>query len=266
MRFALGLEYKGTNYHGWQAQDGGLATIQAHLEAALSKVADHQVNVVCAGRTDAGVHALGQVVHFESDAKRVDRAWVFGVNDNLPLDIRVLWVREVPTEFHARFTALARHYRYVIYNDSISSAVYRDLTTFYPRPLNVALMQEAANYLIGEHDFTSYRGADCQAHSPIRRVIYINLKAHKSIITLDIAANAFLLHMVRNIVGVLLPIGSGQYPPTWAREVLAARDRRVAGVTAPASGLYFLKSDYPLVFALPAKSNDFMFSWEYNNC
>ena len=244
MRIALGLEYKGTNYHGWQRQDG-LATVQGEVEQALSQVADHNVEVFCAGRTDVGVHAKGQVIHFDTEAKRKLDAWVSGGNSYLPHDISILWAKEVDAEFHARFSAMARNYRYLIYNYKIRSALYADQVAWHVKELDEKRMLEAAQYLIGEHDFSSFRGCDCQAKTPMRNVQQIKIKRQNRLIILDIKANAFLMHMVRNIAGLLMAIGGHKQEPIWAKQVLEACDRRVAGITAPACGLYLTRVHYP---------------------
>jgi tRNA pseudouridine38-40 synthase len=253
MRIALGISYDGTHYHGWQRQeDLQLPTIQTGIEQALSKIADHPVKIVCAGRTDRGVHALGQVIHFDTEIKRDMRAWTWGTNTYLPNDIRVHWAREVDTEFHARFSAQARRYRYVIYNHPIKPALLRDHVTTCYQPLNEHAMQKAAQYLIGAHDFTSYRTLQCQAKSPVRTILQLDVTRRAEFIFIDIKANAFLHHMVRNIAGVLMAIGSGEHGPIWAQEILEARDRTQADVTASASGLYFMEVIYPGEFAIPA--------------
>lgn len=255
MRIALGISYDGTHYFGWQRQeDLQLPTIQTCLEEAITKVADHKIDVVCAGRTDRGVHALGQVLHFDTHAMRNDNAWILGVNSYLPKDIRVQWMCVVDEDFHARFSAQSRRYRYVIYNHPIKPALLRHQVTTHYHPLNEQDMQTAANYLIGEHDFTSYRAVQCQAKSPIRTVTMLNVQRRGNFIAIDIQANAFLHHMVRNITGVLLTIGEGKRAPLWAKEVLEAKNRREGDITAPASGLYFVEVSYPEKFLLPQKS------------
>lgn len=254
MRVILGVEYEGTAYRGWQRQDhDAISTVQACLEYALASVADQTIQVTCAGRTDAGVHALGQVVHFDTDVSRSDYSWVFGANSNLPQDIRVLWAQHADENFHARFSALSRSYRYIIYNHSIRSAVWRNLATWYHRPLQAELMHEAAQYLIGEHDFTSFRGIDCQSKTPIRELKSISVRREGEFVILDVCANAFLHHMVRNIVGALLEIGSGKQSIEWIQKILAARDRTQAGVTALANGLYLMQVEYPEEFKIPAR-------------
>ena len=243
MRIALGIEYDGTNYYGWQRQQN-VCSIQEKVEIALSQVASQAIITTCAGRTDAGVHALGQVVHFDTDAKRPDRAWILGVNSNLPDDIRILWARHVASDFHARYSAIARKYRYIIYNNKIASALLRHRAMWCRSALDEKLMHEAGQSLIGEHDFSSFRGSGCQAKTAKRRVISLAVTRNGAMINIDIKANAFLLHMVRNIVGVLLKIGMGERPVTWTQEVLSACDRKVAATTVPACGLYLVKVDY----------------------
>lgn len=253
MRIALGLSYEGTAYSGWQSQEN-LQTIQTHIETALSRVANHPVQVICAGRTDSGVHALGQVIHFDTEATRDERAWILGTNANLPADIRIRWAHAVSEDFHARFSATARHYRYIIYNYPIRPALLRNQVTTYYYPLDASKMQAAAQYLIGEHDFSSYRATECQAKSPIRNVTLLEVKRQDDFIFIDIEANAFLHHMVRNIAGVLMAIGSGKQPPIWAQQVLAAKDRTQGDITAPASGLYFVSANYPEYYGLALKN------------
>lgn len=251
MRIAIGIEYQGSDYCGWQAQNG-LSTIQTNIESALSKVANHPIVVTCAGRTDAGVHALNQVGHFDTHVVREDYAWMMGANSNLPADIRVLWVASVDDNFHARYTATARRYKYIIYNQAIRPAILRNHVSWYRWPLDVERMQEGAQHLIGEHDFSAYRGVYCQAKSTIRHVEYIKLIRKDSFIVLDIKANAFLHHMVRNIVGVLLEIGNGKREPIWAKEVLTSGSRAAGGITAPSQGLYLVEVDYPLPYEFPS--------------
>lgn len=250
-RIAMGISYTGSAYHGWQYQNDQLATIQQRVEQAISRVANHGVTVVCAGRTDAGVHATNQVIHFDTDADRSDYSWVFGTNSNLPHDISVDWAKPVPLDFHARFTATSRHYRYIIYNQLVKPAILRDYISWYHNSLDVNAMQTGANYLIGEHDFSSFRGADCQSHSAIRTIETLTIKQHGQMIVVDIIGNAFLLHMVRNIMGVLIPIGNGTRYPDWAKVVLEARKRSAAGVTTSPNGLYLVAVSYPQEYDLP---------------
>lgn len=251
-RYALGVEYAGANYHGWQSQaEDNVATVQQTLEAALSQIANHPVSVICAGRTDSGVNGCYQVVHFDARVERPERAWVLGTNSNLPDDIAVLWAKPVSDQFHARFSAKARRYRYLIYSAPVKPAILARGVTWTHRPLQVERMQLAARHLVGEHDFTSYRAVACQAHSPVREVYSLDLYQKGQIIVIDICANAFLHHMVRNIAGVLMKIGAGEAEPDWSRQVLEARDRRQGGVTAPPWGLYFVDVKYPEEFELP---------------
>ncbi len=244
MRIALGIEYVGTAFCGWQTQHHA-RTVQNCLETALSKVADHPISTFCAGRTDTGVHALGQVIHFETAVDRNLKAWTLGTNYYLPKDISVLWVKIVDEQFHARFSALQRHYNYLIINRPTRPAVLRELATWEYRPLAVAQMQMGAHYLIGTHDFTSYRSTACQAPNPVRTLTKISVSRRGENLIISVSANAFLHHMVRNIAGVLMAIGRGEHSPEWALEVLKARDRTVGGMTAPAAGLYLMGVDYP---------------------
>ena len=254
MRIALGLEYDGAPYCGWQYQDHS-PSVQAHVEQALGKVANHFVRVTCAGRTDTGVHATEQVVHFDSDAQREPKAWVLGSNANLPDSIRVLWAKPVSEAFHARFGAVRRRYRYVILNRPIRSALLAHRTVWEYRPLDEARMAEAAQLLLGEHDFSSYRALACQAKSPVRTLHRLDVTRRGELIILDLEANAFLHHMVRNIAGVLMTIGAGEQEPAWAGEILALRDRTLGGVTAPPDGLYLTGVDYAEQFDLPKVSS-----------
>lgn len=250
MRIAACVEYDGFPFHGWQRQ-GHVASIQEHVETALSRVADHPVSVICAGRTDAGVHAVGQIIHFDSDAPRQMAAWVRGANSCLPREIALVWARPVDEGFHARFSALSRAYRYVIFNRSERTSILARRTAWGYRPLDVPRMQAAARHLIGEHDFSSYRAVGCQARSPVRNVMRLDVTRSNDLVFIDIQANAFLHHMVRNIAGVLMCVGAGEREPVWAREVLEHRDRALGGVTGHASGLYFMHVQYPDHFAMP---------------
>jgi len=252
-RIALGVEYKGSRYRGWQRQASGVATVQEELEKALSRVADSPVNLLCAGRTDAGVHACGQVVHFDTQAERTMKAWVMGANINLPHDISVTWAKVMPAHFHARFKAIARRYRYVIYNDQIRPAHLGEEITWNHRPLDVERMRQAAQYLVGEHDFSAFRAGQCQAKSPIKKMHHLRVTQHGKMIVLDLRANAFLHHMVRNIAGVLMTIGAGERPVEWMNEVLESRIRRSGGVTAHPFGLYLVQVEYHDEFELPER-------------
>lgn len=249
-RWAAGVEYQGTAYSGWQSLPGR-ATVQGTLEAALSTVADAPVAVITAGRTDAGVHALQQVVHFDSAATRRADSWLFGVNSLLPEDISLRWVQLVPAAFHARFGAIRRDYRYVIHNRRTRSALLAHRATWLLRPLDVEAMAEAAQALLGEHDFSSFRDSQCQAPSPVRRLETVSVRRQGDFVLVDVGGNAFLHHMVRNIVGTLAEVGYGRQPVSWVAAVLAARDRRLAGMTAAADGLYFVGPRYAAEFNLP---------------
>ena len=249
-RIAVGLEYQGSCYVGWQAQPCR-ASVQGLAEAALSQVAAEPVSLVCAGRTDAGVHARGQVAHFDTRAERSLRAWVLGANSRLPRDISVSWARPVPAHFHARYSAEARTYRYLILNRQARSALAARAVTWVHRPLDERAMAQAASLLTGEHDFSAFRAAECQAKSPIRRLERLAVWPEEDWLTIEAVANAFLHHMVRNIAGLLIAIGKGEARPEWASQVLAGRDRRLAAPTAPASGLYLWAVRYPEAFALP---------------
>lgn len=250
-RIALGIEYKGTDYHGFQVQPNGVQTVQQALEKALSVVADEPVSLVCAGRTDAGVHATNQVVHFDTLAVRPEKAWLRGTRPHLPDSISVRWAREVAPAFHARFSARNRTYRYLLSDAKVSSGLLHDQVTWSSRALNVDVMREAATHLIGQHDFTSFRATQCQAKSPVRRIEYLHLVRRGDLIILEVQANAFLHHMVRNIVGVLLAVGAGDKPASWVADVLAARNRSAGGVTAKPYGLYLVGVDYSAHFELP---------------
>lgn len=253
----MGIEYRGTGFSGWQLQDGA-RTVQGCVEAAVSRVADHPLRVVCAGRTDARVHAFGQVVHFDTPAQRTPHAWVFGANTHLPHDVSVLWARAVADDFHARFSALRRHYRYVIYNASVRPAVLHSSVAWEFRALDDERMREAAVALRGEHDFSSFRSYACQARSPVRTLYRLDVTRRGRFIMIDAIANAFLHHMVRNLAGVLMEIGMGKQPPPWAQEVLEARDRRLGGVNAPPDGLYLIGVQYPERFDIPYDPRDSM--------
>ena len=231
-----------------------MPSIQESLEKALSKVAGGAPVVLsCAGRTDALVHASGQVVHFDTSVERTMHSWVMGANLNLPADISVSWAKVMPREFDARFSAMARRYRYVIYNDQIRPAHMAEEVTWNHRPLDIDLMRQAAQILVGTHDFSAFRARQCQAKSPVKTVHHLHLVEHGRFIVLDIRANAFLHHMVRNFAGVLMTIGAGERPVEWAREVLESRVRRTGGVTAHPYGLYLVQVEYPQEFDLPQR-------------
>jgi tRNA pseudouridine38-40 synthase len=251
MRFAALLEYDGTAYHGWQRQASQLVTLQETIETALSKVADEAITVVCAGRTDAGVHAKKQVIHFDSNALRTTRAWILGSNHFLPHDITLYALGQMPDDFHARFSAQARQYQYRIYNHPVRSARERWYTTWHAAPLDAELMHQAAQKLVGEHDFSSFRAKDCQAKSPIKNLEFLNVYRQDSLVIIDIKANAFLHHMVRNIADVLMCIGSGRAQSDWLDELLMVKSRTAGGATARATGLHFMDVFYPQSFSLP---------------
>lgn len=244
MRIGIGIEYDGTGFYGWQKQ-ANVPTIQGELEKALGQVANSVIELTVAGRTDAGVHALEQVAHFDTEIVRPFQAWVFGTNVYLPSGIKVLWAKKVDDDFHARFSARSRTYRYLILNRKIPPALMHNQAMWCRAKLDINLMQEGANFLLGEHDFTSFRGSGCQSRSPNRYVESITILSEtEHLVAVEITANAFLLHMVRNIIGVLLEIGTKVHPPQWAEQVLKARDRRIAGITAPPQGLYLVGIDY----------------------
>ena len=249
-RIALGVEYDGSPYSGWQYQPHS-PSVQAVLDNAIARVANEPTTSVCAGRTDAGVHAVGQVVHFDSRAPRSERNWLLGINSNLPSQVAVRWVRTVPAAFHARFSASSRRYRYLMSCSVTRPALLARQLTWVREPLDVAAMREALPSLLGEHDFSSFRASGCQAHSPVRRVDAIEIGECGDLLWLDITANAFLHHMVRNIVGALLEIGRGERSSRWMAELLSLRDRKLGSPTAPPWGLYLLQVDYPQSFALP---------------
>lgn len=257
MRIALGLQYDGTAYRGFQAQ-AGLPTVQAQLEAALSEIANEAVTVYCAGRTDAGVHAQGQVVHFDTQAIRPDYGWLQGANAKLPNDIALQWVKEVPDDFHARYKAQARCYRYVIANTRARSALTDRYATWIYHPLDADLMHEAAQSLLGTHDFSAFRAAECQAKNPVKTMEFANVSRQGDYVILDIKADAFLHHMVRNIIGTLLPIGMKEAPTSFMKEALESRCRTRAGITAKPCGLSLIEIHYPRILqsAYPRKQED----------
>jgi len=250
MRIALGIEYDGAAYYGWQRQKE-VISVQEELEKALSVVANHPVTVNCAGRTDSGVHGTGQVVHFDTDADRKDVAWTLGVNANLPDDIAVRWVKHVDSSFHARFSATARRYRYIIYNSGFRPGILGAGLSHYHMLLDAELMQQAGQYILGEQDFTSFRALHCQANSPVRSIEYLNISRRSDFIVIDIKANAFLHHMVRNIAGSLIEVGRGNQPVDWLKTLLSYKDRSKAAATAKPGGLYLVEVDYPQQFELP---------------
>ena len=262
-RIVLGIQYDGNSWQGWQTQPHGL-TVQDKLEAALKQFTLVGIDTTCAGRTDSGVHALEQVVHFDTDIVRDKFSWVRGVNAFLPSSIAVRWACELPVEdgpgctaaereggFHARFSATARTYHYVLYNHAVRSPLLTGKAGWTFRPLDAALMQQAADHLVGEHDFTAFRAVECQAKSPVRTMESLQVRRHGDMIVFTLKANAFLHHMVRNIVGSLIFVGSGRQPPEWIAQVLAQKDRSRAAPTFMPDGLYLAKVDYPVYWALP---------------
>jgi tRNA pseudouridine38-40 synthase len=248
--FALGIEYDGSHFHGWQRQQV-LPSVQATLEGALSQVADRPVKLTTAGRTDAGVHATGQVAGFATAVDRPLNAWLRGTNSLTPACITVHWVRRVDAAFNARFSASCRQYQYLVLESPTPPAVGEKLVTWSRTRLDVDAMHSAARHLLGEQDFTSVRAAGCQSNSPFRCVYSASVQRHRDLVVLDVCANAFLLHMVRNIAGALLRIGRGEYPSAWMGELLAARDRSLAGPTAPSAGLYLTAVTYPPPYDFP---------------
>ena len=251
VRVALGIEYNGALFHGFQKQPSGVVTVQQALEAALSSVAAEPVTLVCAGRTDTGVHATNQVVHFDTLASRPAKAWTRGVNTQLPDAVAVRWACEITPRFHARFSAQNRTYRYVVINTPQRPALGYQQLTWVREALDLAAMQEAASHLVGTHDFSAFRASQCQARSPVRTIEYLHLARRGDLVVAEVRANAFLHHMVRNIMGALLPVGKGERPASWVADVLQGRDRRQAGVTAKPQGLHLVGVDYPVEFGLP---------------
>ncbi|MCC2616772.1 tRNA pseudouridine(38-40) synthase TruA [Aestuariibacter halophilus] len=249
-RIALGIEYDGASYYGWQRQRE-VVGVQQVLEQALSQIAATPVELQCAGRTDAGVHATGQVIHVDVPASRPMRAWTLGMNANLPDSIAVKWAMPVSEDFHARFSATARRYRYIIYNNRLRGGILTRGVTHFHQELDEQRMHQAAQCLVGEHDFSAFRAAICQSKTPYRNVTRVSVKRQGPYVILDIQANAFLHHMVRNITGSLLSIGCGDQPVEWMAEVLASRDRTIAAATAKPNGLYLVDVTYPQGFGLP---------------
>jgi tRNA pseudouridine38-40 synthase len=249
-RIALGIEYDGSRFLGWQTQPGG-GTVQDALEPALSAIAGATISTTAAGRTDRGVHARMQVVHFDSEAKRPESAWVRGVNALLPEAMAILWSREVPDDFHARYSALSRAYRYELLNRPVRAALDANYVGWFHLPLDVDKMRAAAALLVGEHDFSAFRSSECQAKTPIRTIYALEIQAHSQSIHFVIRANAFLHHMVRNLVGTLVYVGKGRHPPQWVEEVLGSRERARAAPTFGPEGLYLEKIEYDAKWRLP---------------
>jgi len=251
MRYAIGLEYDGSRFLGWQIQRQE-PTVQGCLAQALARVANQDVRVVCCGRTDTGVHALGQVAHFDSDAKRAERDWVLGINSHLPSGASVLWIRPVDDSFHARFSAFSRSYRYLVLNRWIRPALEARRMSWCRQPLDAAKMHEAAQALRGEHDFTSFRAGACQARHAVREIHEISVERAGDVVAIEVTANGFLYHMVRNIAGSLMRVGAGEAEVEWPARLLEWRDRSKAAPTAAPEGLYFVRARYPEQYALPA--------------
>ena len=255
-RIALGVEYDGSEYFGFQKQKSTNQTIQGLLEASASRVADHKVKTFCSGRTDAGVHAFMQVIHFDTEATRTSSEWLRGINSSLPSDIRVIWSREMDESFHARFSATSRSYLYNIYNNQTPSALWSDRSLFVTQKLDVRLMRAASKYLIGEHDFTSFRGSGCQSKTSLRNIENIEISKKDKFIRVELRANAFLLHMVRIIIGTLLMVGKKEIKPKEVEDILKQQDRRLAGKTVSSSGLFFLGPKYPQKYKIPGFKNN----------
>jgi len=258
MRVALGLSYAGQTYEGWQSQPNG-CTVQDHLEAALSRFATQPIRTLCAGRTDSGVHGLMQVVHFDTAILRDMQSWVRGTNTTLPSDIAVQWAQEVPNSFHARASALSRRYAYIVLQSPVRPSLEAGRVGWVYRPMHIEPMQEAAQCLLGEHDFTSFRASSCQALSPVKNIMHIGIQRigqseETAYWRFDFQASAFLHHMIRNLMGCFVAIGQGLQPPEWMRAVLQARSRKVAAPTFSPDGLYFLGPVYDSAWGLPERT------------
>lgn len=258
MVVALGVEYLGSAYSGWQRQSHS-SSVQACVEQALSVIANQAVSVFCSGRTDSGVHGLGQVISFTTDVKRPAKAWVLGGNAHLPDDICILWAQAMPEDFHARFSAVSRRYRYVILNRPIRPAVLSGQVTWVKEPLDEAAMNRATACLIGEQNFTSFRASSCQSPTPMRNVLSAQVFRHGDYVVFEVTANAFLHHMVRNLAGSLIEIGRGNQPEEWLDWLLTQQDRKLAAATASPDGLYFMQANYPERFQVPATRSDIWF-------
>jgi tRNA pseudouridine38-40 synthase len=259
MRIALGIEYDGSSYCGWQSQAEG-KTVQDTLQRALCLIADEQtflghIAVIAAGRTDTGVHALEQVVHFDTQAERPLTAWVRGVNALLPVSIAVRWAHPVPDEFHARFSAHGRSYRYLLINRAVRPAIQAGKAGWFHAPLDVEAMQAAAQCLLGEHDFSAFRASQCQAKSPVKHLYQLDIRRQGEMLVFDVSADAFLHHMVRNIVGCLVYVGKGKHPPDWLNDVLDSRERSLAAPTFAPDGLYLRRIQYEAKWGLPQEQD-----------
>ncbi len=253
MRLALGIEYDGAAFHGWQRQQT-VVSVQQRVEEALSKIANEPINVVCAGRTDAGVHATCQVVHFDTKMERADSAWTLGANRYLPDSVSVRWVRQMNPDFHARFSAIARRYRYVIYCNRMRNSILAKGVTHIYDELDHELMHQGAQHLLGRHDFSAFRAVNCQANTPVRDLQFISVTRMGDYIVIDVQANAFLHHMVRNITGSLLVVGKKEQSPQWIETLLAGKDRTKAAATAKPYGLYLVDVTYLEGISLPKHS------------
>lgn len=258
MKIALGIEYDGSQFYGWQQQIN-LRTVQGEIEKALSKIATIDIKVTCAGRTDTGVHGMNQVVHFISPVDRPIKSWIYGANSHLPKDVVIKWAQEVPEHFDARFSALSRKYRYIIFNHAIRPSHLRSAVTWHYNKLNVGIMHEESQLLLGENDYTSFRSSQCQANSPIRKIKKISVSQQGQLIVLDVEANAFLHHMVRNIAGVLMTVGSGRENRGWVTELLLQKDRTKGAETSPPYGLYLYDIEYPSEFKIPSNMTEPLF-------
>ncbi len=261
MRIALAVEYDGSAYCGWQRQPH-CHSVQAEVEQALSRIADEPISVICAGRTDTGVHALAQVIHFDTQQERPLRAWTFGANTHLSKTVSVHWAAAVADDFHARFKAVNRSYRYTIINRDTRSGLFGDRLTWVNQPLDVELMHKAAQALLGTHDFNAFRSADCQAKHAVRELLRLDVKRHGQCIAIDVSANGFLHNMVRILAGCLIRIGKGEETPEWLLDVLKQGDRRRAGMTAPPHGLCFVQPQYPKHFNIPDFSLNMLEPWQ----
>jgi tRNA pseudouridine38-40 synthase len=255
MRHALALEYDGRDFCGFQSQPSA-CSVQDALERALAAIAGASIRVAAAGRTDAGVHATSQIVHFDAPVARPQSAWVRGVNAHLPASAAVLWCERVPTEFHARFAAIARHYTYLLLNRPERPGLARGRVGWHHAPLDVPAMQAAARHLVGRHDFSSFRAAGCQAKSPVKTIARLRVARCGPIVRFDLGADAFLHHMVRNVIGALVEVGAGKRSPSWIGELLEARDRTRGAPTFAPDGLYFVGADYDSRFTLPPTRRD----------
>ena len=250
MKFAIGVTYCGAGLEGWQSQPSG-NTVQDHLERALSEIGGERITLTAAGRTDAGVHASAQVAHFETSVVRPESAWVRGANSLLPSGIAIQWAAPVADDFHARYSAVSRSYLYVLYNHTVRPALLAGHVGWFHLPLDIEKMREGARYLVGEHDFSSFRSAECQAKSPVRVMHAAGIRASGAYVLFDFSANAFLHHMVRNVVGCLVYVGKGKHPPAWISELIVARDRRLAAPTFAPDGLYLFEVHYDARWNLP---------------